>query len=543
MKVLHTDCLVIGGGIAGCVYAHQAAKKGLKTMLLCCGEMPQANSDLAQGGIVYEPHLNMEDLLADVKMATAGMCNAEAVKQLSAAGCKAVEEVFLKDLSVPFDRDENHQLRFTREGAHRKNRIIYSKDTTGHAMLNAIQAAVRKNPLITVREFASAIDLLTLSHSSPDPMDRYYPLTVFGAYVLDNKTGDVFAVTAKKTVLATGGVGQVYRHTTNADHAYGHGIAMAYRVGARVMNMEFVQFHPTALAIDGEENRFLISEAVRGEGAKLVDADGVEFMHKYHEKRELAPRDIVTRANFNEMLEKHLNNVYLNATCIDSKKLAKRFPNISKKCLENGIDIAKDFIPVAPAAHYFMGGVKTNIKGETTIQGLYAIGETASTGLHGANRLASNSLLECVVCAYAVSDFLKDKNLSSPKQIDSEIKSVIDKYSEDSDFESVDLSEMKNKLKEIMWKGAGIVRSEKSLSTAIEELNELQEKFGRQAKCLNKYEYELKNMLTVAKLIATSALQRKESRGAHYRLDYPNTNEACVHSILTKKEGELDFVK
>ena len=293
MKTLHTDCLVIGGGIAGCVYAHQAAKKGLKTMLLCCGDMPEANSDLAQGGIVYEPSLNMEDLLADVKMATAGMCNEAAVKQISAAGCEAVKEIFLTDLSVNFDRDSEHRLRFTREGAHRKNRIIYSKDTTGHAMLAAIQEAVRKNPLITVREQASAIDLLTLSHSSPDPMDRYYPLTVFGAYVLDNKTGEVFAVTAKKTVLATGGVGRVYRHTTNAAHAYGHGVAMAYRVGARVMNMEFVQFHPTVFA---KGKSFLLSEALRGEGAVLRNCKGEAFMSKYHPLKDLAPRDIVARA-------------------------------------------------------------------------------------------------------------------------------------------------------------------------------------------------------------------------------------------------------
>ena len=311
MKTLSTDCLVIGAGIAGCVYAHEAAKKGLKTTLLCCGEMPQANSDLAQGGIVYEPHLNMDDLLADVKMATAGMCNEQAVKELSAAGCKAIEEVFLTDLSVPFDRDSQHHLRFTREGAHRKNRIIYSKDTTGHALLAAIQASVRQNPLITVKEFTSAIDLLTLSHSSPDPMDRYYPLTVFGAYVLDNKTGEVYAITAKKTVLATGGVGQVYLHTTNAEHAYGHGIAMAYRVGARVMNMEFLQFHPTVFA---KGKSFLLSEALRGEGAVLRNCKGEAFMPKYHPLKDLAPRDIVARAIEEERLETSHDCVYLDIT-------------------------------------------------------------------------------------------------------------------------------------------------------------------------------------------------------------------------------------
>ena len=325
--------MVIGAGIAGCVYAHQAAKKGLKTLLVCCGEMPQANSDLAQGGIVYVPHLELDDLLQDVQLATAHMCNEPAVREISAAGCKAVEEIFLRDVSVNFDRDASHQLRFTREGAHRKNRIIYSKDTTGHAMLSALQAAVRKNPLITVREWCSAIDLLTLSHSSTNLMDRYHPLTVFGAYLLDNKTGEVFAVTAKKTVLATGGVGQLYLHTTNAEHAYGHGIAMAYRVGARVMNMEFVQFHPTVFA---KGQSFLLSEALRGEGAVLRNVNGEAFMEKYHPLKDLAPRDIVARAIEQERLNTSHDCVYLDITANPAAETKERFPAIYKKCLEGG---------------------------------------------------------------------------------------------------------------------------------------------------------------------------------------------------------------
>ena len=354
MKVISTDCLVIGAGIAGCVYAHEAAKKGLKTILLCSGELPQANSDLAQGGIVYEPNLQMEDLLEDVKMATANMCNQAAVRELSVAGCKAVEEVFLKDLTVNFDRDDKKQLRFTREGAHRKNRIIYSKDTTGHAMLSAIQEAVRHNPLITIKEFSSAIDLLTLSHSSTDLMDRYYPLTVFGAYVLDNKTGEVFAVTAKKTILATGGVGQLYKHTTNSEHAYGHGIAMAYRVGARVMNMEFVQFHPTVFA---KGKSFLLSEALRGEGAILRNVNGEAFMPNYHPLKDLAPRDIVARAIEQERLNTSHDCVYLDITANPAQETKERFPAIYQKCLEGGYDMTKVPVPVVPAAHYFCGGI------------------------------------------------------------------------------------------------------------------------------------------------------------------------------------------
>ena len=308
--------------------------------------------------------------------------------------------------------------------------------------------------------------------------------------------------------------------------------------------MEFVQFHPTALAIDTDENRFLISEAVRGEGAKLCDGDGIEFMSKYDERKELAPRDIVTRANFNEMQKNNVDNVYLNATSIDSEKLSHRFPNISKKCLENGIDISKDFIPVAPAAHYFMGGVKTNLRGETSISGLYAIGEVASTGLHGGNRLASNSLLECVVCAYSVAEYLKTIELKTPKQIDEKIKSEIDEYNnEDIILDDIEINKLKSELQNVMWDCVGILRDEEKLTYAMEKINILQSKFPRVSKCLNSEEYEFKNMLTVSKLIAYCAHLRKESRGAHYRTDYTQTNEECIHSITSKIEGVPDFVK
>ena len=336
--------MVIGAGVAGCVYAHQAAKKGLHTIMLCCGPLSDANSDLAQGGIVYEPNLVMQDLLEDVQMATAHLCNDEAVRTLSEAGCKAIKEIFLKEAPVNFDRDEKGNLRFTREGAHRKNRIIYSKDTTGHALLTAIQKAVTANPLITVKEYTSAIDLLTLSHSSTNILDRYHPLTVFGAYVLDNRTGEVYAIEAKKTILATGGVGQVYRHTTNSDHAYGHGVAMAYRVGARVMNMEFVQFHPTVFA---KGKNFLISEALRGEGAILRNVNGEAFMPRYHELKDLAPRDIVARAIEEERLKTSHDCVYLDITHEPAEFTKNRFPAIYKKCLESGVDLTKDPIPVA----------------------------------------------------------------------------------------------------------------------------------------------------------------------------------------------------
>ena len=514
MKVLHTDCLVIGAGIAGCVYAHQAAKKGLKTMLLCGGDMPQANSDLAQGGIVYEPNLNMEDLLADVKMATAGMCNAEAVKQISAAGCKAVEEVFLKDLSVNFDRDEQHRLRFTREGAHRKNRIIYSKDTTGHAMLDAIQQSVRKNPMITIREFASAIDLLTLSHSSPDPMDRYYPLTVFGAYVLDNKTGEVFAVTAKKTVLATGGVGQVYRHTTNAEHAYGHGVAMAYRVGARVMNMEFVQFHPTVFA---KGKSFLLSEALRGEGAILRNCNGEAFMPKYHPLKDLAPRDIVARAIEEERLKTSHDCVYLDITANPAEETKERFPAIYKKCLEEGFDMTKTPVPVVPAAHYFCGGVYATPEGRTNILHLNAIGETACTGYHGANRLASTSLLEAVAMGYLCAEADAKDIASETFRIPLPKPWVVPEEKPDLNLVKQDLATLRN----TMWNYVGLIRSRKHLDRAEKILrhlhNEIDVFYKGAALCQELL--DLRNGTQTALLITYAALKNRHSVGCHYLSD------------------------
>ena len=510
---------MIGAGIAGCVYAHEAAKKGLNTILLCCGEMPQANSDLAQGGIVYEPNLQMDELLEDVKMATARMCNETAVREISAAGCRAIEEIFLQDLTVPFDRDAKHHLRFTREGAHRKNRIIYSKDTTGHAMLAAIQDAVRKNTKITVKEFCSAIDLLTLSHSSTNLMDRYYPLTVFGAYVLDNKTGEVFAITAKKTVLATGGVGQLYLHTTNAEHAYGHGIAMAYRVGARVMNMEFVQFHPTVFA---KGKSFLLSEALRGEGAVLRNANGEAFMQKYHPLKDLAPRDIVARAIEQERLNTSHDCVYLDITANKADETKERFPAIYQKCLEGGFDMTQVPVPVVPAAHYFCGGIYATPAGRTNILHLNAIGETACTGYHGANRLASTSLLEAVAMGYlcaqqdAVDIANQSFHIPTPKDW------IIPDEVPDVNLIKQDLATLRS----TMWNYVGLIRSQKHLMRAEKILRHLHNEidaFYKGAQLCQEL-IDLRNGVRTALLITYAALQNKRSVGCHYLSD-ATTNE------------------
>lgn len=538
MKYSRYSIIVIGSGIAGLYAAlklEQQAKLPDGILLLTKSGFGESNSMYAQGGMVAVLKENKSDSteshITDTIKAGAGLSEFNAVKFISENSDKVVKD--LLNFGVEFDRDENNQFSFTREAAHSVRRILHSGgDATGRMIEQALCNSVKNNKNIDIYENGLAVELLVNANSECK-----------GVLVYNSVTDEYETVYSPVVILATGGIGQLYKYTTNPEGATGDGLALAYNAGAVMQDMEFVQFHPTALAFDDDVNRFLISEAVRGEGAKLVDADGIEFMYKYDERKELAPRDIVTRAIFHEMKEKHLNNVYLNASCIDKETLVERFPNISKKCLEHGIDISHDFIPVAPAAHYFMGGIKTDVEGRTSIKGLFAIGEVSSTGLHGANRLASNSLLECVVCAYEVAKFLKNENLSSPKQIDGEIKSIIDKYSEEIDFEPIDTDELKSELKEIMWRGVGILRSEKSLTEAIEKLAVLREKFGRNDKCFNKSEYELKNMLTVAKLIANSALRRKESRGAHYRLDYLNTNEDCVHSLLTKKEGELDFVK
>ena len=539
MKYSKYSTIIVGSGIAGLYAAlkiEQQAKLPDGIMLITKSKLGESNSKYAQGGMVAVLKENKcdstESHISDTIKAGAGLSEFNTVKFISENSDKVVKD--LLNFGVEFDRDKDGNLCFTKEAAHSVRRILHSGgDATGKMIEKSLVEQVQNNNNIDVYEEGTVVELLINSNGE-----------CRGVLVFNNMTGEYETVYSPAVILATGGIGQLYKYTTNPEGATGDGLAIAYNAGAVMQDMEFVQFHPTALAFDDDVNRFLISEAVRGEGAKLVDADGMEFMAKYDERKELAPRDIVTRANYNEMMRNHLANVYLNASCIDKAKLAERFPTISKKCLEHGIDISKDFIPVAPAAHYFMGGIRTDVEGRTSINGLFAIGEVASTGLHGGNRLASNSLLECVVCAYEVADFLKTQNLDAPKSIDANIKSIIDQYSEeDEDVEPIDTDVFKAELKDIMWNYCGILRDEKSLMTALEKLDELKSRFPRTRKCQTKAEYEFKNMLTVARMIVVSALGRKESRGAHYRLDYLKTSEECTHSHITKKEGEPEFVK
>jgi len=538
MKYSNYSTIIIGSGIAGLYAAlkiEQQAQLPDGILLITKSKLGESNSRYAQGGMVGVLKENKKDSTAshisDTIKAGAGLSEFNTVKFISEHSDKVIKD--LLNFGVEFDRNEKGELTFTLEAAHSVNRVLHSGgDATGKMIEKSLCAQIVKNNNIDVYEQTVAVELLVNAKSECK-----------GVLIFNDVTKEYETIYSPVVILATGGIGQLYKYTTNPAGATGDGLALAYNAGAVMQDMEFVQFHPTALAIDGEENRFLISEAVRGEGAKLVDADGKEFMSKYDDRLELAPRDIVTRANYNEMKEHNSDCVYLNAACINIDKIKSRFPNIYKKCMENGIDMAHDFIPVAPAAHYFMGGVKTNIEGETSINGLFAIGEVSSTGLHGGNRLASNSLLECVVCAYEVADFLKNEKLNAPKQIDAEIKATIDKYSQEIEADEIDVKSFKQELQDIMWAHVGILRDESSLLEGLNKLEDLKHRFDRDVLCLSRAEYEFRNMLTVAKLIALCALKRRESRGAHFRTDYLNMDEKSVHSCISVKDEDLSLVK
>ncbi len=536
MKYSKYSVVIIGSGIAGMYAAlklveHTYMPDGV--LLISKHKLGDGNSKYAQGGIVGVMRENPADScvshINDTLKAGAGLSDINAVKFISESSDEVIHD--LMGYGIEFDKNDKGALSFTLEAAHSIRRILHSGgDATGRRIDEGLCKCVLESDDITVYEDTLAVELLISKEGE-----------CRGVIVYNSISDEYEVIYSAHTILATGGIGQLYKYTTNPAGATGDGIVLAYNAGAELRDLEFIQFHPTSLAVEGGENRFLISEAVRGEGAKLIDKSGHEFMAKYHDKRELAPRDIVTRAINSEMHLNHLDKVYLQTSCIDRSTILNRFPTIAGVCRKNGIDITKTPIPVSPAAHYFMGGVKTDLNGCSSVKGLYAIGEVSSTGLHGANRLASNSLLECVVCAWSLADYLSFANLVAPKMIDETIKYTIEQYEQNIDDSIYDTACLKQELQQLMWENVGIIRDEKGLSNALKQIKYLKSIFRQTKRCLNMEEYEYRNMLATAELITEATLNRKESRGAHYRSDYPQTEDIGEHSLTKKGESKIAY--
>ena len=511
--MMKTEILVIGSGIAGCISAISAASLGKSVIIITkTKELLSGNTPWAQGGIIYKGILDSkEKLKRDIMTAGDGHCWESAVDQLCELGPKYVEEILIKRLNVDFDKNNDNQLHLTAEGAHSEPRIIHSKDKTGLTIHQALINEINKYKNIKVLTDHTAVDLLTLSHHSVNSLDIYEKPACFGALVINNKNSKVFPIYANETILAAGGIGQIYMHTTNPPESTGDGIAMAWRAGARCFNLQYVQFHPTTFY--GEKDRFLISEAVRGEGGILLDKDGKEFMHNFHELGSLAPRDIVARAIHETMLETAHPCVYLDISFKDSTWLKERFPTIYKHCLEGGVDITKEPIPVVPAAHYLCGGVGVSLKGRTSLQRLYAVGEVACTGVHGANRLASTSLLEALVWGWIAGEeaaINSENNNYFPEIFPwEEGKENIDNALIAQDWMTI---------KNTMWNYVGLIRTRQRLLRAQTTLRHLQseiEQFYQKAK-MDKNIIQLRNGVQTAIAITLATLEARVSRGTHY---------------------------
>ncbi|MDD3236496.1 MAG: L-aspartate oxidase [Candidatus Gastranaerophilales bacterium] len=531
MKHSKYSAVIVGSGIAG-LYAALKLVEEINlpdgVLVMTKANLKECNSRYAQGGIVaVMPEVNKPDStslhISDTIKAGAGLSDFNTVKFISENSDEVIKD--LLKYGVEFDRDSENKLRFTREGAHSVNRILHSGgDATGYGIEKVLVERVKENPEISVYEQTTAVELLINADKECKGLIAYNSIT-----------DEYETIYSSAIILASGGAGQIYSHTTNPNVATGDGIALAYRAGALIQDMEFIQFHPTAFNAIGEDNMFLISEAVRGEGAKLVDEDGKRFMLNYDERAELAPRDIVTRAMFSEMKKANAKVMHLDATNINKEKFLERFPNITNMCNKNGIDPTKAYIPVSPAAHYTMGGVKTNMEGMTSISGLYAIGETSCTGLHGANRLASNSLLECVVSAHELVNNLGFRNLEISDSIDENVMASVRKYQSDDEYHEINVNKLRYQLQEMMWQNVGIVRNQKNLEIAEKELEKIKTAFQYSDKCTTREEYELRNLITVAGLIIEFALNRKESRGAHYREDFPQKADIACHHTYSKE--------
>ena len=518
------DFLVIGSGIAGMSFALKVAHKG-KVALICKTELEEANTFFAQGGIASVTNTlvdNFDKHIEDTMIAGDWISDRAAVEKVVREAPGQIKELI--DWGVDFDKNDKGDFDLHKEGGHSEFRILHHKDNTGAEIQESLIRAVKTHPNIEIFNRHFAVEIITQHHMGII-VTRHTPgIKCYGAYVLNEDTGEVDTFLSKVTLMARGGVGAVYRNTTNPLVATGDGIAMVYRAKGLVQDMEFIQFHPTALYHPGDRPCFLITEAMRGYGAVLRNMGGEEFMQKYDPRLSLAPRDIVARAIDSEMKQRGDDHVYLDVTHKDPEETKKHFPNIYEKCLSLGIDITKDYIPVAPAAHYLCGGIKVNLNGESSINRLYAVGECSCTGLHGGNRLASNSLIEAVVYADAAAKHAL---------------SVLDRYEFNHEIpewnaegtvtneEMVLITQSMKEVNQIMGAYVGIVRSDLRLKRAwvrLDMIYEETEDLFKRSKA-SRAICELRNMVNVGYLITRQAIERKESRGLHYTIDYPHAKK------------------
>lgn len=515
---METEVLVIGSGIAGLTAALTASSYGFDVTLVSkSADARESNTFYAQGGIVYNKGEDAPNLLVnDILRAGDGLVNRPMAEIVAAEGHAIVDDLLVRRAKVPFTMENGH-FALTKEAAHSRRRVLFAADATGKSIIQSLYDYAKTKKNIRILTSCIAIDILTADHHTDDIMAVYEKPEALGAYVYDEKKRNVISILAKTTILATGGIGRIYKHSSNPDIATGDGIAMAARAGAKIINMEYTQFHPTTLYSHLNKN-FLLSESLRGEGGILINQAGKEFIR--HPKGSLAPRDVVSRAINEEMIATHKDFVYLDLSKITKVKIKDRFPTIYKECLRHNVDITKDLIPVVPAFHFSCGGIRTNEWGKTSIGNLFAVGECACTGLHGANRLASTSLLEGVTFGKRVVDYIRENRKAYMQKRNSRVRDWMAKGLR-SGSDPVLIRQDWETLRNTMWNYVGISRSTHRLTRAIRDLNNLNlaiEDFYRNT-VVTRAVVELRNAVQTGLIIANAAWQNRVSRGCHFRVD------------------------